>query len=107
MKHIGIGSFLLLSGVLIYPGIGRAQNVYEGEHVARQWCSGCHQVADEPRLHGDNVPSFPAIAKMNSTTAMSLTVFLESSHKNMPDFSLTRKEIRDVSAYILSLHKPR
>ena len=107
MKHIGVGNFLLLSGVLIFPGIGHAQNAYEGEHVARQWCSGCHQVADEPNLHGDNVPPFSAIAKMNSTTAMSLTAFLESSHKSMPDFSLTRKEIRDVSAYILSLRKPQ
>jgi mono/diheme cytochrome c family protein len=42
---------------------------------------------------------------MKSTTEISLAAFLSSSHQNMPDFSLTRVEIQNVSAYILTLRK--
>ncbi len=34
---------------------------------------------------------------------MSLRVFLQSPHARMPDLHLSRDEIADVSAYILSL----
>ena len=37
------------------------------------------------------------------TTRLSLTVFLSTPHHRMPDYSLTRQEIANVSAYILSL----
>ncbi len=80
-----------------------AQDAGEGERIARQWCGNCHQVARDPVRASDAVPSFPAIAQMSSTTQASLAAFLSSSHGRMPDYALTRSEIRDVSAYILSL----
>jgi cytochrome c len=101
------GSLLVLLGMLPSVNIAHAQDVFEGRRVAQQWCSGCHQVGAEFRPHKDVVPSFYAVAQVNSTTAMSLTTFLSSSHQNMPDFSLSRDEIQNVSAYILSLRKPR
>jgi mono/diheme cytochrome c family protein len=42
---------------------------------------------------------------MKSTTEMSLAAFLTTPHGRMPNFSLSRAEIRDVSAYILSLRQ--
>ena len=81
-----------------------AQDIEAGRMIAQTWCSRCHAV--DAQSHGaqnDAVPSFLAIAKMSSTTQMPLTVFLSTSHGRMPDFSLTRTEIRNVSAYILSL----
>ncbi|MEY4966379.1 MAG: hypothetical protein RL274_1962 [Pseudomonadota bacterium] len=81
-----------------------AQDVGAGERIAQTWCNNCHVVDSAQQKGGsDAVPSFPAIAKMASTTQMSLTVFLSTPHGRMPDFSLTRNEIRNVSAYILSL----
>ena len=45
------------------------------------------------------------IAEMNTTTNTSLIVFLSTPHARMPHYNLTRDEIRDVSAYIVSLRK--
>ena len=84
----------------------RAQDVEAGRLIAQTWCSRCHTVDAQARGTGnDAVPSFPAIARMPATTQRSVTAFLSTPHGRMPDFSLTRSEIRDVSAYILSLRK--
>jgi len=37
------------------------------------------------------------------TTALSLSVFLQTPHHRMPDYALSRNEIADLVAYILSL----
>ena len=39
---------------------------------------------------------------MPSTTSMSLRVFLQSPHANMPDYRLTRDQLDDVVAYLLA-----
>ena len=87
----------------LLPATALAQVVNEGEEIARRWCSTCHQVEPQPRRESDAIPSFSAIAQMPSTTETSLMVFLSSTHGGMPDYSLSRTEIRNVSAYILSL----
>ena len=46
------------------------------------------------------------IAASKGMTATALTAFLFTSHKRMPDYSLSRKQVADVSAYILSLKGP-
>jgi mono/diheme cytochrome c family protein len=82
---------------------GSAANGYA---LAKTWCAGCHFV--EPReMHAkDTVPSFAAVAAMKSTTQLSLDAFLQTSHHNMPDWRLTRQQVDDVVAYILSLRGP-
>jgi mono/diheme cytochrome c family protein len=40
---------------------------------------------------------------MKSTTALSLQAFLQTSHHNMPDWRLTRQQVDDVVAYIVTL----
>ena len=79
-----------------------AQDAAAGQRLARRWCSACHEIGRAP-VHNDVSPSFGAIAHMSSTTAMSLNACLSTPHQRMPDYSLTRQEIKDVSAYILSL----
>ncbi len=91
---------------LLMAGAAAAQDIGNGESISRQWCANCHQVDRSSPRGSDAVPSFPAIARMPSTTEMSLAAFLSSSHGRMPDYSLTRQEIRDVSAYIVSLRDP-
>jgi mono/diheme cytochrome c family protein len=79
----------------------------EGGQLARTWCSGCHRVAaGTAGSANDAAPSFSSIADMPSTTTLSITVFLRTSHPPMPDLRLTETEIANVSAYILSL-RPR
>ena len=53
----------------------------------------------------DGLPSIQSVADMTSTTALSLTVFFRSNHKNMPNLILSNTEADDIIAYILSLKK--
>jgi mono/diheme cytochrome c family protein len=90
----------------VMTGVSRAQNVAAGHQIAERWCRNCHVVdLDQKTAPNDAVPSFPAIARMSSTTKMSLAAFLTTSHAPMPNFVLSRNEIANVSAYILSLRK--
>lgn len=95
------GAATLAAGLALAQGTpGNANN---GHALATTWCAGCHFV--EPReLHTkDAVPSFAAVAAMKSTTELSLQAFLQTSHHNMPDWRLTRQQVDDVVAYIVSL----
>ena len=66
--------------------------------------SNCHLVYPRSqRQANDAVPSFVAIAKMPSTTSLSLDAFLLTPHPPMPDFRLSRAQIDGLTAYILSL----
>jgi mono/diheme cytochrome c family protein len=78
--------------------------VAEGARLAQQWCAACHAIApgQQPPT-GDAAPSFPAVARLTSTTEMSLRVFLQTPHANMPNYQLTRNETDAAVAYILSL----
>jgi mono/diheme cytochrome c family protein len=105
MKIYPIGA-LVLAAASLMANAAKAQDIYAGRQLAQTWCSGCHQVDNRARKAGnDAIPSFPSIAQMNSTTAMSLAAFLSTSHGRMPDYALSETEIQNVSAFILSLRK--
>jgi len=72
--------------------------------LAEGWCSNCHVIG--PGASGpasDAVPTFPAVARMPSTTVMSLRVFLRTPHSRMPDVQMSREQTDDIIAYILGL----
>lgn len=78
-----------------------------GQRLAERWCSGACHVTGPTSQQGTSsgIPTFAAIARMPSTTQMSLRVFLQTPHAGMPDLHLSRDEIADVAAYILSLRR--
>lgn len=85
---------------------GHAQNIQNGKTIAQVWCSNCHLAVPEAQQSvREPAPTFQSIANMNTTTAASLAAFLSTPHGQMPDLALHRQEIRDVSAYILSLRR--
>ena len=97
---------LSIAAFLLAVSAARAQNVESGKHIAQTWCSGCHRIAVEGQKTGRDVaPSFSSIAQMKSTTSISLAAFLSTPHPHMPNYVLSRTEMRDVSAYIISLRK--
>ncbi len=67
-----------------------------GERLAAVNCAKCHS-ADGA------APAFTKIAAMPSTTQMSLSVFLQTSHGSMPNHILSAADRSDLIAYILSL----
>lgn len=99
---------LFIAAALLAASAARAQDILNGKGIAQLWCSDCHLVDPQERKSGRNsVPTFLSIARMKSTTEAALAAFLSTPHGRggMPDLVLNRKEIQDVSAYILSLRK--
>lgn len=82
-------------------------DVAAGRQLAGKSCSKCHLVTSQSD-HGTVVgaPTFTAIANDRSTSVQSLRDFFERPHYGMQDLHLSRVEIDDIAAYILSLrHK--
>jgi mono/diheme cytochrome c family protein len=73
----------------------------QGERIAQRWCAACHVVAQNQKQASADVPSFFDIAKRKTNS--DLTSFLTDPHPKMPDMSLSRQEIADITAYIRSL----
>ena len=101
------GFVLFAAAAILAATTAGAQSISDGKAIAEVWCADCHRVDPRERVARDAVPSFSAIAKMKSTTGMSLAAFLTTPHGGMPNLALSRKEIADVSAYILSLSAQR
>ena len=72
-------------------------NLPAGRQVAMEICSHCHRVAEGQRAPLPNAPSFIDIANMPSTTALSLKVFLRSTHKRMPNFIMVGSLLENYS----------
>jgi mono/diheme cytochrome c family protein len=76
----------------------------DGRRLATMLCSSCHVIGPTaPGPSMDAVPTFVSVARKPSTTAMSLRVFLQTPHANMPDIQLSRGELDAIVDYILSL----
>jgi len=74
-----------------------------GRNLALRICSDCHLVAEgQARPATDGAPTFAAIARQPSTTALSLRAFLQSPHRDMPNLILDARETDDLISYILS-----
>lgn len=103
----------VLLGAAVLAGVGSTPAASDeslpGDPVAgrifsERECSDCHDVSREGGDYPLNAgPSFLDVALQPSTTALSLRVFLRSTHREMPDLILTPREQDDVIAYILSL----
>jgi len=75
-----------------------------GHDLAQAWCSSCHLISPELKTGIVNgAPSFSSVANMSSTTRTSLSAFLQTSHRQMPNFQLTRLQIANLTAYTLNL----
>lgn len=81
-----------------------AQN---GGALAERLCATCHAVSGEAGARSrPDVPGFTAIARSPDTTPERLAGAIILPHPAMPGIALTRAEIRDIIAYIMSL-KPQ
>ena len=79
-------------------------NPDDGLTVARKLCASCHLIGEPANAATPaDVPSFPSIANRPNQSTERLTNWLVEPHTPMPNIHLTRKEIRDLAAYILSL----
>ena len=95
-------------GVLATVTAVQAQDIgyiRQGRRFALDVCASCHAVrAGQTRSPLATAPSFEAIAKTPGMTAAALNFWLTAHpHPTMPLLILSSQQVRDVSAYILSL----
>ena len=82
------------------------ERLAQGRRVAETWCANCHVIGPGARgPAGDAAPPFDAVARMPSTTEMSLRAFLQTPHARMPDYRLTQQELDGVVTWILALKR--
>ena len=109
----------LVAAAIVLMGVGPAaaaqtparagapvSDVSAGRQLAHALCSNCHVIeAGKPAPALTPAPSFPWIAKRPGATETSVTVWLSTSHRRMPNILLSDAEIRQLSAYIISLRR--
>lgn len=101
---LGIVLAALLPAIAAAQGPVQQQRLDQGRRVAETWCANCHVIGPSARgPAGDAAPPFEAVARMPSTTEMSLRAFLQTPHSRMPDYRLSAQELDGVVAWILAL----
>jgi cytochrome c len=99
-------AFLVLPMLMSAPAKAQVHpDAKTGKRIAEKLCVGCHIVG--PRAAGAavpaDVPSFARIARVPGQTAQSIAGAIVVPHPPMPQIQLTREEIGDIAAYILTL----
>ena len=79
-------------------------DIADGKAIAGKLCVGCHLIDQTSGgATAADVPSFTSIANRPNQSIDVLSNWLMAPHAPMPDPHLTRKEIRDLAGYIVSL----
>lgn len=82
-----------------------AAKAERGKFLARHWCMSCHVVEREGGHGTDAAPTFPKLADDPAYTEARLKGWLAAPHPPMPDPGLSRREIDEIAAYIISLRR--
>jgi mono/diheme cytochrome c family protein len=95
---------LLVAGLAIAGPTSKSDPV-QGKKLAERLCTNCHLVgsAQQQRANAD-VPSFHEIANREGQTSGAITARIMLPKHPMPQIPLTKAELADLAAYILSLH---
>ena len=102
--RIALALLVIILGMVLFCPKARSQDVRHGEQLAKTWCVSCHSVDSKgAELKNEAVPSFSSIANDLTNSQRSLETYLNSSHPRMPAYGITRAEVRDLAAYIMSL----
>ena len=76
-----------------------------GLAYAGKTCAECHAVkAGDKNSPNPDAPSFEAVANTQGITRLALVVWLQTSHRTMPNLMVPPEDRDDVIAYIMSLH---
>lgn len=92
----------------IIPTTALAQNIGDpaaGRIVASTLCVQCHRVTAQDTDPNRTPPDFGAVANMPSFTELSMRVFLQTPHGQMPRYQFSPAELDDIIAYLASLRR--
>jgi len=104
-----LGASLLLGTGLAFAGpVTSEPNSAHGQDLAARFCSNCHLVESIQQEHANvDIPSFHEIANKEMQTEGSIMAHIVLPKHPMPEIPLTRSELADLAAYIVSLRDPR
>lgn len=74
-----------------------------GQEVAERVCTNCHLVSDRQTNAVADVPSFAAIARQPDQSEGAIMARIILPKHPMPVIPITKSELEDVAAYIMSL----
>ena len=74
-----------------------------GKEVAERVCTNCHLVSDRQTKAVADVPSFAAIARQPDQSEEAIMARIILPKHPMPVIPITKSELEDVAAYIMSL----
>src|SRR5262245_56852239 len=97
---IALGAVLLIG---MHHAAAAADGAAAGHRLADAWCKACHAIEPQAASVSDQAPPFAAIANRHGTTALSLKVFLKTSHQTMPNLVIAPDQADALADYILSL----
>jgi len=112
LRAAALGMTAGLLAVFLTSTLAQAQihpDAKTGKAIAEKLCVGCHIVSTpEPGATVPaDVPSFQRIADKPGQTAAAIAGAIVVPHPPMPQINLTREEIGDIAAYILTLRSPQ
>jgi mono/diheme cytochrome c family protein len=82
-----------------------SDGVTAGHRLADAWCKECHAIEAATPGSANVAPDFLKIANQPSSTALALKVFLQTSHRSMPNLVISPDQADDLVNYILSLKR--
>ena len=105
---VTVGALAVLLFVRLHNASGAplpSESISAGHRLAEAWCKDCHAIEAMTVGVRSGPPDFTAIADRPATTALSLKVFLQTSHPSMPNLILKPDETDSLVNYILSLKR--
>jgi mono/diheme cytochrome c family protein len=99
--------FIFLGGVRAIAGpVTSAPDAGHGRQLASSLCSNCHLVGDPEQQQANvDIPSFQEIANKAGQSAGAIMAHILLPKHPMPVIPLTKSELADLAAYILSLRE--
>jgi mono/diheme cytochrome c family protein len=106
-----VATAIVIAAALLLVRMHRADGAVapdksRGQQLVEAWCKECHSIdGSAVRTDKNNAPDLRKVANMPSTTALSLKVFLNSSHTNMPNVIIQPSDADEIVHYILGLKR--
>jgi len=106
LRYVLAAVALLLWTPLAIAGATSKPDPVHGKDLAEKLCTNCHLVGSVQQQQPANaaVPTFHELANREGQTAGAITARIMLPKHPMPQIPLTKAELADLVAYILSLH---
>lgn len=93
----------LFAGGIALADITGQPDPAHGKALAEGLCSNCHLVGSSQEHVNADVPTFREIANVPGRTTGDIISFIVLPKHPMPEIPLTKGELADLAAYIISL----